>query len=101
MGGAEPSLDSDAVAFFNQLRQRQKECIQDIHKLSSDLAELDSKIEKERERLGIREAEPDRKTLIDRAVTQVRIRGNRRGDRGSVHARERERDTAEIYCVCV
>ena len=85
MGGPaqaeQPALDSDAVAFFNQLRQRQRDCIQDIQKLSSDLADLDSRIEAERDRLGIKEAEPDRKTIIDRAVTQVRSEHRRRQGR--------------------
>ena len=50
-------------------------------KLSSDLADLDSRIEAERDRLGIKEAEPDRKTIIDRAVTQVCSEHRRRQGR--------------------
>lgn len=87
------SLSDDAVTFFNQLRERQRECILDIQTLSRDLASIDERIELERKRLGIREPELDRKTLLDRAVTQF----NDKPAKGlaMLHARGELSETAE------
>lgn len=66
----EAGLEEAAIAFFNQLRQRQRDCILEIQLLSGELAAVEQRIEELRARLGIREPELDAKTLLDRAVNQ-------------------------------